>query len=146
MKYRGDQKERLALSTFVKLSRAGETISALVHGPLGAEKLTVSQFGVLEALYHLGPMCQKEIAAKILKSTANLTTVIDNLEKRELVLRTRNQDDRRYFTIALTGDGEELMKNIFPGHAKRIAGAMGNLTAEEQKQLGILCKKLAGKL
>lgn len=143
MNYRGDKKERLALSTYVKLSRASETVSAMIHVALGAEKLTISQFGVLEALYHLGPMYQKLIAEKILKSTANLTTVIDNLEKRELVVRNRNEKDRRYFTVVLTPQGEELMKQVFPDHAKRIVAAMANLTADEQKQLGFLCKKLA---
>ena len=56
---------------------------------MAAFDLTISQFGVLEALYHKGPLCQRDIAAKILKSTGNITMVIDNLEKRELVRRER---------------------------------------------------------
>lgn len=144
-KYRGNRKERLALSTFVKLLRATETLSAKVHSHLAGVKLTISQFGVLEALYHLGPMCQRDIAKKILKSTGNLTTVIDNLEKRNLVRRERNEDDRRYFNVVLTENGEKIMKKIFPDHASRILQAMDNLTEKEQKQLGILCKKIAGK-
>ena len=144
-KYRGNRKERLALSTFVKLLRATETVSAKVHSHLAGVKLTISQFGVLEALYHLGPMCQRDIAKKILKSTGNLTTVIDNLEKRNLVRRERNEDDRRYFNVVQTENGEKIMKKIFPDHASRILQAMDNLTEKEQKQLGILCKKIAGK-
>lgn len=144
-KYRGNKKERLALSTFVKLLRATETVSAKVHSHLAGAKLTTSQFGVLEALYHLGPMCQRDIAKKILKSTGNLTTVIDNLEKRNLVRRERNEDDRRYFNVVLTEKGEKIMKKIFPDHASRILQAMDNLTEREQKQFGILCKKIAGK-
>ena len=144
-KYRGNRKERLALSTFVKLLRATETLSAKVHSHLTGVKLTISQFGVLEALYHLGPMCQRDIAKKILKSTGNLTTVIDNLEKRNLVRRERNEDDRRYFNVVQTENGEKIMKKIFPDHASRILQAMDNLTEKEQKQLGILCKKIAGK-
>lgn len=144
-KYRGNRKERLALSTFVKLLRATETLSAKVHSHLAGVKLTISQFGVLEALYHLGPMCQRDIAKKILKSTGNLTTVIDNLEKRNLVRRERNEDDRRYFNVVQTENGEKIMKKIFPDHASRILQAMDNLTEKEQKQLGILCKKIAGK-
>jgi MarR family 2-MHQ and catechol resistance regulon transcriptional repressor len=144
-KYRGNRKERLALSTFVKLLRAAETVSAKVHSHLAGAKLTISQFGVLEALYHLGPMCQRDIAKKILKSTGNLTTVIDNLEKRKLVRRERNEDDRRYFNVVLTEKGGKIMKKIFPDHASRILQAMDNLTEREQKQFGILCKKIAGK-
>jgi len=144
MKYENSHK-RLALSTFVKLLRATETISATVHGPLTDLNLTVSQFGVLEALYHLGPMCQRDLAKKILKSTGNLTTVIDNLEKRKLVRRKRNENDRRYFDVSLTLKGKNLVKEIFPDHADRIVQAMSYLTKNEQKQFGLLCKKLANK-
>ena len=146
MKYRGEKKERLALSTYVKLVRATETVLAKATCHLKKVNLTVSQFGVLEALYHLGPMCQRDLAKKILKSTANLTTVIDNLEKRQLVTRERDIDDRRYFNILLTEEGDQLMRGIFPDHADRISGAMNNLTASEQMQLGMLCKKLSGKV
>jgi MarR family 2-MHQ and catechol resistance regulon transcriptional repressor len=52
-----------------------------VHRVLAEPKLTISQFGVLEALYHKGPLCQRDIASKILKSTGNITLVIVNLEK-----------------------------------------------------------------
>ena len=135
----------MALNTFVKLLRATEKISATVHGHLVDLNLTVSQFGVLEALYHLGPMCQRDLAKKILKSTGNLTTVINNLEKRELVRRKQNENDRRYFDVSLTLKGENLKKEIFPDHATRIVQAMSYLTKSEQKQLGLLCKKLANK-
>lgn len=144
MKYENSHK-RLALSTFVKLLRATEAISATVHGPLKDLNLTVSQFGVLEALYHLGPMCQRDLAKKILKSTGNLTTVIDNLEKRKLVRRKRNENDRRYFDVSLTLKGENLIKEIFPEHSDRIVKEMDYLTKSEQKQLGLLCKKLVNK-
>ncbi len=146
MRYNGSKKERLALSTFVKLLRICETVSGRVHNHLKSVQLTTSQFGVLEALYHLGPMCQRDIAKKILKSTANLTTVIDNLEKRGLVKRERDEKDRRYFNVILTKKGEKLIRKIFPSHANGIVSAMENLTKSEQKQLGMLCKKLAGKV
>lgn len=143
-RYRGDKKERKALSTFVKLLRAAETVSARVHRKLRETGLTISQFGVLEALYHLGPMNQKEIAGKILKSTGNITTVIDNLEKQGLVIRERNNNDRRSFNILLTDEGSRTIETIFPEHAARITGLMNTLTVTEQKELGRLCKKLSG--
>ena len=76
------KQEVVALGTFVKLMRAAESVSADVHKEIGEAGLSISQFGILEALYHLGPMSQKEIGAKILKSAGNITMVIDNLEKR----------------------------------------------------------------
>ena len=118
--YQGNKKETRALRTFVKLMRTTETLSGKAHGHLKEGGLTVSQFGVLEALYHLGPMSQKEIAQKILKTPGNLTMVIDNLEKRGLVSKERSQKDRRYLNIALTDDGSKAIAKHFPNHASLI--------------------------
>ncbi len=141
MKYSGDAKTQLALSTYTKLVRAAETITADVHGGLSEFNLTISQFGVLEALYHLGPMCQREIASKILKSTGNITMVIDNLEKRKLVSRVRSETDRRFYSIHLTQNGRELISGIFPDHATRIEKRLSSLNEDEQLELGRLLRK-----
>jgi MarR family transcriptional regulator, 2-MHQ and catechol-resistance regulon repressor len=141
-RYKGDEHEIRALDAFIGLLRAADKVSSAAHRELGSVGLSVSQFGVLEALYHLGPMCQRDIARKILKSTGNITMVIDNLEKRGLVVRLRNDKDRRYFTIRLTAAGEELIGQCFPDHARRIAGIMTILTDNEQESLIGLCKKL----
>jgi MarR family 2-MHQ and catechol resistance regulon transcriptional repressor len=97
---------------------------------------------VLEALHHKGPLCQRDIAAKILKSTGNMTIVIDNLEKRGLVRRERHSEDRRYFTIHLTDKGQELISRSFSSVEVAIVTEMSVLTPAEQENLGYLCKKL----
>ena len=141
-KYKGTKKEELALETFVKFMRSANTVSAEVQNHLTKQKLTMSQFGVLEALYHLGPMYQRDLAEKILKTTGNIPTVIDNLEKRGLVERQREMKDRRYFKVVLTSSGRRLTKKIFPDHAEQITKCMSRLTMPEQRELGKLCKKL----
>ena len=141
-KHRLDAGEARALNTYVKLMRATESVTARAHRQLSSFGLTISQFGVLEALYHLGPMSQSEIGRKILRSSGNMTMVIDNLEKRNLVRRERNRADRRFFIIHLTDDGKKLISSIFPSHAAEIARALDVLTPAEQQTLGRLCKKL----
>lgn len=136
------EKKVIALDAYIKLMRAAETVISRVHRDTASAKLTVSQFGVLESLYHLGPLCQRDIAKKILKSSGNMTMVIDNLEKRELVRRERKIDDRRYITIHLTEKGTQLTAELFPRHAASISDEMGRLTEEEQVELGRLCRKL----
>jgi len=131
-----------ALKTYVKLMRATESVTARAHQQLSSLGLTFSQFGVLEALYHLGPMSQSAIGQKILRSSGNMTMVIDNLEKRELVRRERNQSDRRFLIIHLTDKGKKLITRIFPSHAAEITRQFDALTASEQQTLGRLCKKL----
>jgi len=134
--------EARALKTYVKLMRATESMTARAHRQLSTFGLTFSQFGVLEALYHLGPMSQSEIGQKILRSSGNMTMVIDNLEKRKLVRRERNRADRRFYIIHLTDEGKKLISSIFPSHAAEIARELDVLTPSEQQTLGRLCKKL----
>ncbi len=140
--YQGKPEEELALNTFIKLTRACSAVELrlLAQGTLA--ELTISQFGVLEALYHLGPLCPGEISRKLLKSTGNITLVIDNLEKRGLVRRVRSLEDRRMIRIELTEAGKANIANVFPRHLAAIVSEMGVLTAEEQAELGRLCRKL----
>jgi MarR family 2-MHQ and catechol resistance regulon transcriptional repressor len=138
----GTPQEVLALNTFIKLTRSVESLHSRLsqRGTLG--DLTESQFGVLEALYHLGSMCQNQLAAKILKSSGNLTMVIDNLEKHGLVRRVRDLEDRRKIQVQLTDEGRQLIAQVFPHQAAAITAEMSALTPHEQETLGSLCRKL----
>ena len=138
----GDQKEILALRTYVKLMRATESITARIHRHLTSVGLTLSQFAVLEALYHLGPLYQTEIGKKLLRSSGNITMVTDNLEKRGYVKRERKKEDRRFIMVRLTDEGFELISKLFPSHAAVIAREMSVLSESEQDTLAQLCKKL----
>jgi MarR family 2-MHQ and catechol resistance regulon transcriptional repressor len=138
----GTPRETLALTTYIKLMRAVETVGGRMKASHAAGDLTISQFAVLEALYHLGPLRPNVISAKTLRSPGNLTLVLDNLEKAGLVTRTRAADDRRALVVALTPKGKKIITRILPNHLAAIVAQMSVLTAEEQKQLGALCKKL----
>ena len=140
--YSGTQQEVLALDTFIKLTRAVDSVLGRLSRRGTQGGLSASQFGVLETLYHLGPMCQTELGTKLLKSGGNITLVIDNLEKRRLVNRDRDPEDRRMIVISLTQAGRQLIASIFPGHVASIVEEIGALTREEQQVLGKLCKKL----
>jgi MarR family transcriptional regulator, 2-MHQ and catechol-resistance regulon repressor len=142
VKFRGSKQHTLALNTFVKLVRCTSSVCNDVHNHFLSE-LTVSQFAILEALYHLGPMSQKELAAKILKSPGNITTIINNLEKSELVIRKVNNEDKRYYTIQLTDKGRLIIERIFPIHADAILKRFSILTESEQQTLGKLLRKLS---
>lgn len=113
-----------------------------VHAPLRKHNLSPSQFGVLEALHHLGPLSQKVLSEKILKSPGNLTMVIDNLIKRDLVLREIAPEDRRRCTVSLTKNGAALIAEIVEPHKGRIEEALKSLTLEELQQITQLTKKV----
>ena len=140
--YQGSIEEKRALEAYVKLSRAAESVSLLINAHLRDYGLTVSRFGVLEAIYHLGPMQVGELGEKILKSSGNMTLVIDNLEKHGLVRREQRPDDRRCTDIHLTGDGKALVEKVLPPHVAGVVDVFGVLSPEEQDHLSALCRRL----
>ena len=84
-KHRCAAAETRALDTYIKLRRAVNAVNQREGEQMRSFGLTESQFGVLEALLHLGPLCQRVLAAKVLKSAGNMTTVVDNLQRRDRV-------------------------------------------------------------
>jgi len=140
--YAGNEEEQRALSTFIKLVRATETVITSTSAHLVDAGLTPTQFGVLEALYHLGPMRLCDLAAKHLRTSGTLTIVVDNLEKNGLVERRPSPTDRRSVMVHLTDAGRSTIADLFPAHARGVAEAMSALTEDEQVELGRLCKKL----
>lgn len=141
-RYAGSEEEKRALEGYIKLSRALASVEARVNAHLAGHGLSTSQFGLLEALYHLGPLCQQQLAQKLLKSSGNLTLVLDNLEKRGLVVRSRDARDRRFVRVCLSEAGREAIEAIFPDHVRGVVAAFAPLAAEEQRQLAALCKTL----
>ena len=134
--------DRLALLTYVKLMRAANSARNFAARSLGDTGLTLTQFAVLEALYHLGPMSLSEVAEKVLTTGGNLTMVAGNLEKQGLAKRRPSPEDKRVQIVALTPKGKSLIRQIFPRHAAAIAQFLSVLSPEEKSRLGGLCRKL----
>ena len=140
--FEGNKKTAQALDAFVKLMRAANSVGAATGLRLAEADLTVSQFAVLEVLYHGGPMCLNAIAHKILTTAGNLTLVVKNLEKHGLVKREQDPKDRRFFSLHLTTKGKKLISEVFPKHVAEITRVLGALSSEEQSDLARLAKKL----
>jgi len=140
--YAGPESERLALDSYIKLSRASLSLNANIVRRIRARGLTEPQFAVLEVIYHLGPLHQQAISGKLLMSGGNMSLVLDNLEKQHLITRQTDPADRRCTTIELTDDGRQWMATHFPEHAAYIAGQFAALSPAEQRTLGRLCRKL----
>lgn len=141
-KYTGSDTEKSTLNAFIKLMRATESINSRLNRHLADADLTLSQFGTLEALFHLGPLNQRAIGEKILKSGGNITMVVDNLEKCGYVKRKKDPEDRRAVLIHLTKEGESFIRDFFPKHLDKILEEFSVLSEEEKQQLSKICKKL----
>ncbi|MEO8169021.1 MAG: MarR family transcriptional regulator, partial [bacterium] len=129
----------LALIAFSVFSKAADI-------DIDSYGLTQPQFGALECLGHLGPMTIGQLCRKNLVSGGNMTVVVDNLEKLALVERFPSKEDRRATGVQLTPKGQKLFSDIFPKHAKHIAGLASVLSESEQEELGRLLKKLGTSL
>jgi MarR family 2-MHQ and catechol resistance regulon transcriptional repressor len=141
-RYKGSAEDIRALSAFINLTRASESLLASQGRRLAKEGLTVSQWGVLEALYHLGPMSQKDLGLKLLKSGGNITMVVNNLERRSLVTRRRVKGDRRFVEIRLTAKGRRIVERILPEHVSSIVDDLKCLGDDDQEELRRLCRLL----
>jgi MarR family transcriptional regulator, 2-MHQ and catechol-resistance regulon repressor len=140
--YTGSSAETRTLDTFIKLTRCTNSLLARLAERNSIGELTYSQFAVLEALYHIGPMSAGEVSQKILKSGGNLTLVIDNLERDGLVRRERDGKDRRVIHVHLTEAGKRKVEAVLPGHIAALVDEFKVLSAGEQRTLGELCRKL----
>ena len=134
--------EERALRLWIALARCYLIFARAVAGRVADYGLTTSQFGVLEALHHLGPLPLGELAGKLLVSGGNVTYVMDLLEEQGLVARERSVEDRRVVRARLTAQGRSLVERVFPEHANAIAELVGHLGADEQEQLRQLLKHL----
>ena len=136
-----DDEER-ALRVWITLARGYLSFSRAVSGKVAEYGLTTPQFGVLEALYHVGPLSLGELADKLLVTGGNVTYVMDRLEEQGLVRRERSEADRRVVLARLTPEGRRLLADVFPGHAEFVAELCSVLEADEQDELRTLLKKL----
>lgn len=136
-----DEEER-ALRLWIALARCYVTFSRAVACKVAEYDLTAPQFGVLEALYHVGPLSLGELAEKLLVTGGNVTYVMDRLESQGLVARERSGDDRRVVKAHLTTKGRATIEGVFPGHVDFVHGLVSNLDPKDREVLRNLLKKL----
>jgi MarR family 2-MHQ and catechol resistance regulon transcriptional repressor len=130
------------LKLWVVLARAYAAVAKHVEDDVARHGLTGTEFGILEALYHKGPLLLGEIQRKVLVSSGGITYLVDRLVAKGLVERQHCPNDRRARYAVLTPAGESLMRDVFPRHARRIARALSGLTTTEQVQATALLRAL----
>ncbi len=134
----------LNLKTLIALSRTTNNVHKREYKTIKEGGLTVSQFSVLEVLYHKGDLKVAEIIDKTLSTGGNMTVVIENLVKDGLVTRYKDPEDKRINFISITKKGKDIIDEIFPKHIENINEIFSSLTIEEKQSLIGLLKKLSG--
>jgi MarR family 2-MHQ and catechol resistance regulon transcriptional repressor len=131
-----------ALKTWVVLARAYGAVASAVEGQIAQHGLTTTEFGILEALHHKGPLLLGEIQRKVLVTSGGITYLVDRLVAKGLVTREPSPDDRRARYAVLTPEGKQLIAQIFPAHAAFLTGMLSTLNEREQGEVTALLRKL----
>lgn len=140
--YRGPAREVRALDALIKLLRCADSLSARLEPGIREDGFTASQFGLLEALLHLGPLQPCDLGRKLLTSRPNVVLIVDQLEEAGLVRRTPVERDRRRVLVKLTPEGRRAAERAFARHLRRLVEEFSLLSAKDQEELARLCKRL----
>lgn len=124
------------------LGRAAKAIDNADRASIASTGLNVSDFSILEALLHKGPMPINTIGEKVLLTSGSMTAAANRLEKRKLVKRIKDSSDGRCFYLHLTKTGRRLIQHTFEKHAENLEQVVNVLSDLERSQLVRLLKKV----
>jgi MarR family transcriptional regulator, 2-MHQ and catechol-resistance regulon repressor len=129
--------------TWLVLWKATRSVEARALESIEDTGLCASDFAVLEALLHKGPLPVNTLGRKLLLTSGSITTAVDRLEKKGYVERTDDPTDRRVRRVALTRQGKALVAPAFARHERDMETLVSNaLTNTERTQLVNLLRKL----
>jgi len=104
--------------------------------------LCASDFAILEALLHKGPLQIGQIGEKVLLTSGSMTAAVSRLERGGCVIRTKKAEDARCCEVRLTPKGRKIIETAFSKHEKNLERVAEELTAGERRELVRLLKKI----
>ena len=129
-----------AAALWVVLARAYHSMAAYVEQSVSALGIGLSDFMILEALLHKGPMTMSALCDAALIANASMTAAVDRLEKKKYLERIAHATDRRVRLVQLTAEGRELIKRLFPRHQRDLDELMTVLSPTERTELRRMLK------
>src|SRR5579871_3209057 len=124
------------------LWKASRAVEAHALRNVAGLDMGLSDFGVLEALLHKGPLSIKDLGAKVLLTSGSITTAVDRLEAKGLVERINDKQDRRSRIVRLTATGRKVIKKAFAEHKLAMERAVSGLDLKDRAQLIELLRRL----
>jgi MarR family 2-MHQ and catechol resistance regulon transcriptional repressor len=137
----GDRTATLQL--VIALGRTVQAIERGVRPHLAECGLSLTEFAVLEVLYHKGALPLGAIRDRILVTGASTTYVVTKLEERGLMRRRTSAEDQRVVFGELTPKGRALMDKVFPAHVDRLRHVMADLSVSEKRAASQLLRRLS---
>ena len=137
-----DRDTRASLHLWIAMNRTADRLRESLRRQVEAHGLTLTEFGVLEALLHKGPLTHGKIAERVLLASSSITYVVDKLEERGLLRRRRSEEDRRVKLAELTPEGRATIEAAFPEHAALIDALMGDLSPEKKRTAASVLRRV----
>nr|WP_033827135.1 MarR family transcriptional regulator [Bacillus andreraoultii] len=132
----------VSLKLFIVLSRALEAIEKQIVKNVKDYGLNLTEFAVLELLFHKGDQPIQKIGQKILLASSSITYVVDKLEEKNYLVRKACPTDRRVTHASITDEGKKIMEDIFPRHKEAMSKIMAGLNTDEKEMVVEKLKKL----
>jgi MarR family 2-MHQ and catechol resistance regulon transcriptional repressor len=127
--------ETSSAALWVVLARAYRSMAAFVERSIAALDIGLSDFMILEALLHKGPLTMSELCDAALITNASMTAAIDRLEDRAFVERVLDKQDRRVRRVELTAQGAALIKRLYLRHERDLNEVMSGIPPAERAEL-----------
>jgi len=127
--------ETSSAALWVVLARAYRSMAAFVEHSIAALDIGLSDFMILEALLHRGPLTMSELCEAALITNASMTAAIDRLEERAFVERVADKQDRRVRRVQLTAQGTALIKRLYARHERDLDEVMSAVLPAERAEL-----------
>lgn len=124
-----------ATRLWLVLAKSYGAMAKFVEESIGGEGLCLSDFMVLEVLLHKGPLTMSAIGKKVLLANASMTSAIDRLDERGLVVRRLDEEDRRIRVVELTAAGRKWITAVFANHERQLEELMAGISQNERAQL-----------
>ncbi|SDC30286.1 MarR family transcriptional regulator, 2-MHQ and catechol-resistance regulon repressor [Terribacillus halophilus] len=125
----------LSLKLFIVLTRALQSIKKRIEEDIKKQGINLTEFAVLELLFHKGDQPIQKIGSKVLLSSSSISYVVDRLVQKEMIRRRPCPEDRRITFATLTDKGRAFMEDYFPKHEQAIHGILAGLDDDEKAQV-----------
>lgn len=132
----------ISMKTWMQVFRTYNKIRAKESIYIQSFDLTMNQFQVLEVLYHRGNLTIGAITKLTLSTPGNITVVVKNLKRDELIVSLPDENDKRASILSITHKGKAIIEKLFPQHAQNFEEYFKVLQEDELETLFTLLKKL----
>jgi MarR family 2-MHQ and catechol resistance regulon transcriptional repressor len=124
------------------LWKAAKAIERVDQASIAGTGLQLSDFAIMEALLHKGPLPINVIGRKVLLTSGSMTAAVNRLEKQGYVTRIQDPDDGRCFQIHLTNAGRQVIQQAYGQHTRNLEKVTTVLSDRERGDLVRLLKKI----